>query len=224
MVHITYGQGQYTQVIYSKIKDGKLEEAIEILRQKLQESPDNRAALSLLGYCFYQLGNYEEAGQMYEKLTGLFPENPEYLFYYAQCLYKEGIYDEASRIVQSIQGQHMKDLTSLLNVAITYEQDNVPVCRQLLDRCPKDSSQTIINQGCVLYKEGKYEEARSKFHTAMGMVGFKADLVHNIALCHYRMKQYGAALKNIAEIIEKGVREHPELGIGSSSEGMEMRS
>eukprot|EP01025_Chloroclados_australasicus_P031803 TRINITY_DN3218_c0_g3_i2.p2 TRINITY_DN3218_c0_g3~~TRINITY_DN3218_c0_g3_i2.p2 ORF type:complete len:215 (-),score=7.52 TRINITY_DN3218_c0_g3_i2:210-854(-) len=129
MVHITYGQGQYTQVIYSKIKDGKLEEAIEILRQKLQESPDNRAALSLLGYCFYQLGNYEEAGQMYEKLTGLFPENPEYLFYYAQCLYKEGIYDEASRIVQSIQGQHMKDLTSLLNVAITYEQDNVPGTR-----------------------------------------------------------------------------------------------
>eukprot|EP01023_Acetabularia_acetabulum_P034821 TRINITY_DN32736_c0_g1_i1.p1 TRINITY_DN32736_c0_g1~~TRINITY_DN32736_c0_g1_i1.p1 ORF type:complete len:384 (+),score=57.36 TRINITY_DN32736_c0_g1_i1:51-1154(+) len=118
----------------------------------------------------------------------------------------------------------MKDLVSTLNVAIAYEQDSIPACRQLLERCPKDSAETIINVGCVLYKEGKYEDARQKFHTATGMIGFKPDLIHNIALCYYRMKQYGAALKNIAEIIEKGVREHPELGIGSSSEGMEMRS
>jgi tetratricopeptide repeat protein 30 len=27
------------------------------------------------------------------------------------------------------------------------------------------------------------------------------------------MKQYGPALKHIAEIIEKGVREHPELSV-----------
>ena len=31
-------------------------------------------------------------------------------------------------------------------------------------------------------------------------------------------------MKNIAEIIEKGVREHPELGIGSNTEGIDVRS
>lgn len=36
-----------------------------------------------------------------------------------------------------------------------------------------------------------------------------SDLSYNIALCYYRMKQYALALKHIAEIIERGIREHP---------------
>ena len=36
-----------------------------------------------------------------------------------------------------------------------------------------------------------------------------ADLAYNIALCHYSLKQYAAALKYIGEIIERGMREHP---------------
>ena len=32
------------------------------------------------------------------------------------------------------------------------------------------------------------------------------------------------SLKHIADIIEKGVREHPELGVGSNSEGVEVQS
>ena len=30
-------------------------------------------------------------------------------------------------------------------------------------------------------------------------------------------------MKHIADIIEKGVREHPELGVGSNSEGVEVK-
>ena len=33
------------------------------------------------------------------------------------------------------------------------------------------------------------------------------------------MKQLAPSLEHIAEIIEKGVREHPELGVGSNAEG-----
>lgn len=32
------------------------------------------------------------------------------------------------------------------------------------------------------------------------------------------------SLKHIADIIEKGVREHPELGVGSNAEGVEVKS
>ena len=37
------------------------------------------------------------------------------------------------------------------------------------------------------------------------------DLSYNIALCYYKQKQYAPALKHIADIIEKGIREHPGL-------------
>ena len=38
------------------------------------------------------------------------------------------------------------------------------------------------------------------------------------------MKQLAPSLKHIADIIEKGVREHPVLGVGSHSEGVEVKS
>jgi len=43
-------------------------------------------------------------------------------------------------------------------------------------------------------------------------------------LCHYKLKQYAQSLKIIAEIIENGVREHPELGVGSNADGMDVMS
>ena len=75
-----------------------------------------------------------------------------------------------------------------------------------------------------------------------------------MALCYYSMKNYNAALKHIAEIIERGIREHPgthtdarthahtqvhtrtpltltpgspppaELSVGMTTEGIEVRS
>jgi tetratricopeptide repeat protein 30 len=46
--------------------------------------------------------------------------------------------------------------------------------------------------------------------------------MYNIALCYYQTKQFGPALKHLAEIIERGVREHPELSVGSYTDGMEV--
>ena len=45
-----------------------------------------------------------------------------------------------------------------------------------------------------------------------------------MALCHFRLKQFAPALKHIADIIEKGIHEHPELSVGLATEGIEMRS
>jgi tetratricopeptide repeat protein 30 len=89
---------------------------------------------------------------------------------------------------------------------------------------PPDSSEMIIAQGCLLFKEEKYEEARQKFQDAMNMTGYQCDIAYNIALCYYKLKQLAPSLKHIADIIEKGVREHPELGVGSNSEGVEVKS
>lgn len=56
------------------------------------------------------------------------------------------------------------------------------------------------------------------------MTGYSCDLAYNIALCNYKLKQLAPSLKNIAEIIEKGVKEHPELGVGSNADGIDVKS
>lgn len=41
----------------------------------------------------------------------------------------------------------------------------------------------------------------------------KLEISYNIAVCYYQLKQYDQALRNIAEIIEKGIKEHPGIKI-----------
>ena len=58
----------------------------------------------------------------------------------------------------------------------------------------------------------------------MNSLGYSCELAYNLALCNYKLKQLAPSLKHIAEIIERGVREHPELGVGSNAEGIEVKS
>ena len=78
-----------------------------------------------------------------------------------------------------------------------------------MEQCPTDDPDTEVNLGCLLFKEGRYKVACQKFLTAMQVLGYRPDLSYNIALCYYSMKQYAPALKHIADIIERGIREHP---------------
>ena len=93
-----------------------------------------------------------------------------------------------------------------------------------MDQCPADDPDTDINRGCLLYKEGRFEEALIKFNASQQIVGYDPHLSYNIALCHYRLKDFAPALKHIADIIERGIREHPELSVGMQTEGIEVRS
>jgi tetratricopeptide (TPR) repeat protein len=86
-------------------------------------------------------------------------------------------------------------------------------------QCLPDDPDTIVNIGCCLFKEGKYEEARVKFSEAQQALGAgHADLAYNISLCYYRLKQYGKVLQHIAEIIETVTNLHADAPLASGSD------
>jgi tetratricopeptide repeat protein 30 len=216
--------GQFTATIYGLIRDHKYAEAVEILTEQLEPNfPKNRACCSLLAYCYYHMGNFDLAAQYYEQLTKICPHVEEYQVYHAQSLYKAGLYAESQKASSLIESEHNHQRLCMLQAASCYEQEQLPECKAYLDKCVTDPDVTVM-QGCVLYKESEFEKSLVKFNEAMSALGFKADLAYNVALTHYRMKQYGPALKYIGEIIERGIKEHPELGIGSNTEGLEVRS
>jgi len=37
---------------------------------------------------------------------------------------------------------------------------------------PEDSAEAIVAEGCMMYKEEKYEEAKGKFQEALNMAGY----------------------------------------------------
>jgi tetratricopeptide repeat protein 30 len=92
--------------------------------------------------------------------------------------------------------------------------------KSLIQQMQPDSTEALVAQGCILYKEEKYEDAKAKFQEALNSSGYECSIAYNIALCYYKLKQLAPSLKHIADIIEKGVREHPELGVGSNAEGV----
>ncbi|GBG33812.1 Tetratricopeptide repeat protein 30A [Hondaea fermentalgiana] len=217
-------EGAYTEVIYGLLKEKKYDEVINKLALELQNFPRSRAALSLLAYSYYMLQDYPNAVRMYEQLTKLFPDVQEYRIYFAQSLYKAGLYPEATRACFQVDDPQYTQRMVMLQASIKYEQNDLRACESLADQCLADDPETIVCHACIAYKEGKFEEAREKFQEAMNTLGFQASLAHNIALCHYQKGEFGPALKHVAEIIERGVREHPELGVGSNADGIDVRS
>ncbi|EPY30544.1 TPR Domain containing protein [Angomonas deanei] len=217
-------EGTLTATVYGYIRDHQYNDAIEILSRQLEDFPKSRAALSLIAYCYYMQGDYAESSNFYDELVKLCPGVEEYRVYYAQALYKAGLYQESSKVCTMIESEQFQTRLTKLQAGVAYEQDDIPQTKAFLEKSAVEDPDTIVLQGCVLYQEGSYEEALEKFKEAQTALGPKMDLVYNIALTYYRMQQYGSSLSQIAEIIDKGVQDHPELGIGSNTEGNEARS
>nr|XP_043906241.1 tetratricopeptide repeat protein 30A isoform X2 [Solea senegalensis] len=216
--------GEYTATIYKLIKDGHYLEAIPILNVQLQKHTKSRAALSLLGFCYYHMQDFTNAAECYEQLTQLHPEVEEYKVYYAQSLYKAGAYPEATKASFTLDNTSSHIKMVKLQACIKYCEEDYPAAKSLLEQLPQDDPDYVYNLGCLLYQDGKYEEACKKFMSAMQVLGYVSALSYNIALCHYSLKNYDQALKHIGEIIDRGIREHPELSVGMATEGIDVHS
>ncbi len=216
--------GHYTSTIYAAIKEQRYNDAIDILIIEQQNFPRSRAALSLLGYCYYRIGDFTASAQTYEQLIGICPDVDEYKLYYAQSLHKSGLYAEAMRAANRVEGEQYQQRVLQLKSIIAYEQDQLAESKGHLDNCHQDDPDVIVNYAAIAFKEGNFAKARAQYTEALNTMGYQADMAYNIALCYYREKQYGPALRSIAEIIDKGIRNHPELSVGSNTDGIEVRS
>lgn len=218
-------QGEYTSTIYKLIADGEYAEAAQILESEIKKSGNEaRAAVSLLANCKYQMEQYESAASYYSKLIQMCSDNDDYKFDLAMCLYKACDYQGAIKASYSVQSAKYSNRVLQLQAAIKYMEDDLPASKSLIEKQSEDEEEAVVNRGCIMYKEGLFSEAIEKFNYAVQLGGSKAPLSYNIALCFYQLRQYAQALKHIADIIERGIKEHPELSVGLTTEGIDVRS
>ena len=62
-------EGQFTQTIYKLIKEQRFEEVVNILSDQLLQTPNSRAAMSLLAYSYYQMQDFQSAAAIYKDLV-----------------------------------------------------------------------------------------------------------------------------------------------------------
>ncbi|KAI5646147.1 tetratricopeptide repeat protein 30A2 [Phthorimaea operculella] len=223
MDYLQIKDGQYTKTIYSMIKEARYEDAIKALTDAINFNP-NRAGLSLLGYCYYRTQAFVEAANCYEQLSAMHPDVPEYKLYFAQSLYEASMYDESYKVTMQITAPELEKKLTKLQSAIKYGEEDTITAKSLVEEYPVDDMDKDINLGCLLYKDNQYEEALQKFSRSLQVLGFNAHLHYNVALCYFRMKEFPQALKHITLVIERGIRDHPELAVGMQSETSEVKS
>lgn len=78
--------------------------------------------------------------------------------------------------------------------------------------------QTLNDEGCLLYQANMYEDALQRFTLAIQTAGFQPLVAYNIAICHFKRRENSQALNYIGEIVERGIRNYPELGVGAQVE------
>ncbi|XP_047505523.1 tetratricopeptide repeat protein 30A [Pieris napi] len=223
MEYSQISDGQYTKTIYTMIRESKYEDAIKALNDAMNFNP-NRAGLSLLGYCYYRLQSFVDAANCYEQLSAMHPEIPEYKLHFAQALYEASMFDEAYKVTLQINAPELERKVTKLQSAIKYGVEDTISAKSLVDSYPPDDSDKDINLGCLLYKENQYEDALQKFSKSLNILGFNAHLHYNVALCYFKLKEYPQALKHITLVIEKGIRDHPELSVGMQTDASEVKS
>ncbi|KAF6203225.1 hypothetical protein GE061_003643 [Apolygus lucorum] len=224
MHNYTVKDGDYTKAIYTMMKDQRFNDAIPLLRNQLDTNDSSRACLSLLAYCYFNVQDFVNAAENYERLSKLVPNEMDYRLYHAQALYQACLYEKAMKVLSSITDISYHGKVTKLKAAIKYGEEDLISARALLENSPGDDPDTEVNHACILYKEERYQEALPRFSTALMTQGYNPHLSYSLALCYYKLKDYSQAVKHIAEIMERGIREHPELGVGMATEGIEFRS
>jgi tetratricopeptide repeat protein 30 len=94
----------------------------------MQINSKSRAALSLLGYCYFYLQDYVNASDCYEQLTVLHPDQEQYKLYYSQALYKCGLYEESAKAASQIENAEIKLKVNKLKAAIKYAEGDMKSC------------------------------------------------------------------------------------------------
>ena len=131
--------------------------------------------------------------------------------HHAQALYKACDYDEAMKVARQVTAPEYRVSITKLRAAIAFGAEDLATARGLTEECPADDVDTIMNEGCVLYREGEFQKALAKFEEVStstdnkpGKATYRGDVSYNIALCYYRLNSHALALKHIADIIEDG--------------------
>jgi len=81
----------------------------------------NRAGLSLLGYCYYHSQMFEPACSVYERLSSNYPEIHDYKVFYAQSLYNHGSYEDAMKVVTDLLGCELDEESKTKVTSPLYE-------------------------------------------------------------------------------------------------------
>lgn len=114
-----------------------------------------------------------------------------------QSLYQAGLLEEAFKVSSEILEPSLKTKVLQLQSAIRYALEDYAGSQSILLQRQAGHESTLNDEGCLLYQANLYEDAISRYSSAIQTGGFNPLVLYNMALCHYRKKENSQALNII---------------------------
>lgn len=109
----------------------------------------------------------------------------------------------------------LKDEILQLKSAILYATEDFAGAQSVLNQRTAQTAKTCNDEGCLLYQAEQYTQASQRFNQALQIGGFQPLVAYNLAVSHFRKNEKSQASDYTSEIIDRCIRQHPELGIGA---------
>jgi tetratricopeptide repeat protein 30 len=122
---------------------------------------------------------------------------------------------------EQLMGTPLEQEAVQLMAATWYEKGNFFEAKKNLRKLDSADFTTLVNKGCIYFKEGEYDRAYSKFRDAFKISGFNAELFYNLALCVYEKGEYDEAKIYVDEIINQAYKKYPQLEVEEENQVFE---
>ncbi|WP_303721251.1 tetratricopeptide repeat protein [Malonomonas rubra] len=180
------------------------EESSEILREILQQAPDNFEAHELLGDLLGYQGQNEEAVEHFRQALTLDPENEMVRMRLAMALGRMGENDEAISLLEAMVAKQPEAKLAHLSLARFYLENRQPekakqTYQRLLDRHP-DQQQAILEYGRLLEEQELFPEAFALYREGIRQNPRTVSVRQQLALLYLHQGRKAEALEQLQAV------------------------
>lgn len=209
-------EGDYQKGL-SYYKQQQYEKAIEEFEKIVEVSPDYESGFRILGDCYLQLKDYDQAAQAFQKALGL--EKDNYTSHYGLALahYNAGRFDETISVLRESESyarspRHQYQLYRTRGSAFFNLQDferaisDLGKAMAIQRGNPKD----VLQLGISYYHVGNYSEADRLLQQALGLDPTAVTATEYLARLRYRegveaieVQDYSRAVELLGDYVDR---------------------
>jgi tetratricopeptide (TPR) repeat protein len=160
----------YTQLGYSLLEQGNIEDAINAFNTAIYLNPNNAAAHYNLGCTFRKKRQLKEAADSFRQALTLEPDYAKYLLNLGLVLYNDKKLEEAIEVYQIAIAINPNDAEACCNLGLALSDQGkldeaIQQYRMAIAINP-NFAEAYYNLGVALSKQGKLDEARQQYRKA----------------------------------------------------------
>lgn len=195
----------YPKRVVQLIEENKIEAAVQLLLEAVEEEPENPLHLVNLGTLLFQHEQYEEAEAFFLQALQLDEEMATAHFGLASIHYELGKFKEAARALRTCIALQLEDADVYYLLGMSYIHLHNPLLAlPFLQRASElDPSLTYLFQyGLTLAKQEHYEEAEEIFERILKIDENHVDSLYNLAIIYIQKDEVAEGFRLLKQTVE----------------------